>query len=195
MTRSSILCCCLLILLLWLPAALGTEKIACPESVQVAEPRLVTPVEGWKAIVEKAVHQPSGVTFYDGPGRGRVAGPRSRHQDAKDADGPVAIRRQVATRLLDRLPLFRHLAHARPRAAQGPGPVLRHLQKRRADRQPASDRSHLLQVTIALELTTQGHNSLNPTSNPLRLGRVSSAKDVSFMRQLKLQAQWKLSDR
>jgi hypothetical protein len=67
MTRSSILCCCFLILLLWLPAALGTEKIACPESVQVAEPRLVTPVEGWKAIVEKAAHQLSGVTFYDGP--------------------------------------------------------------------------------------------------------------------------------
>jgi len=67
MTRSSVLCCCLLILLLWLPAALGTEKIACPESVQVAEPRLATPVEGWKAIVEKAVHQLSGVTFYDGP--------------------------------------------------------------------------------------------------------------------------------
>jgi hypothetical protein len=67
MTRSSILCCCLLILLLWLPAALGTEKIDCPESVQVAEPRLVTPVEGWKAIVEKAKHQLSGVTFYDGP--------------------------------------------------------------------------------------------------------------------------------
>jgi hypothetical protein len=67
MTRSSILPCCFLILLLWLPAALATEKIACPESVQVTEPRLATPVEGWKAIVEKAVHQLSGVTFYDGP--------------------------------------------------------------------------------------------------------------------------------
>jgi hypothetical protein len=66
MTRSSILCCCLLTLLPWLPAALA-EKIACPESIQVAEPRLATPVEGWKAIVEKAVHQLSGVTFYDGP--------------------------------------------------------------------------------------------------------------------------------
>jgi hypothetical protein len=67
MTRSSILCCCFLTLLLWLPVALGTEKITCLESVQVAEPRLVTPVEGWKAIVEKAVHQLSGVTFYDRP--------------------------------------------------------------------------------------------------------------------------------
>lgn len=46
---------------------MGVEKIVCPNSIQVTDPKLVTPVEGWKAIAEKMAHQLSGVTFYDGP--------------------------------------------------------------------------------------------------------------------------------
>jgi hypothetical protein len=59
--------CCFLFLLLWLPAAMGLEKIACPASVQVADPRLLTPIQGWTAIAEKTPHQLSAISFYDGP--------------------------------------------------------------------------------------------------------------------------------
>ena len=46
---------------------MGLEKIACPASIQVNDPHLITPIEGWKAIEQKAPHQLSGITFYDGP--------------------------------------------------------------------------------------------------------------------------------
>jgi len=45
---------------------MGVEKIACPDSIQVADPKLVTPVKGWTAIADNAMHPLSGVTFYDG---------------------------------------------------------------------------------------------------------------------------------
>jgi hypothetical protein len=54
-------------LLLCLPAALGLEKIACPESIEVSEPQLVAPVRGWTAMDEKMKHQLSDISFYDGP--------------------------------------------------------------------------------------------------------------------------------
>jgi hypothetical protein len=59
--------CSFLFLGLSLPSAMAVENIACPGSIQVTDPRLVTPQAGWTAIVEKTPHQLSSVTFYDGP--------------------------------------------------------------------------------------------------------------------------------
>jgi hypothetical protein len=46
---------------------MGVEKIACPESIPVSEPRLLTPIPGWTAINEESGHKLSSISFYDGP--------------------------------------------------------------------------------------------------------------------------------
>lgn len=65
--RNTVFVSCLFVLLFWLPAAMGVEKIACPGSIQVSEPRLVAPMAGWTAINDKIGHQLSSISFYDGP--------------------------------------------------------------------------------------------------------------------------------
>lgn len=64
--RAALHCCLSLFFGLGLMAQ-DAAKVSCPDSIQVVNPQLAKPLQGWKVSVRNIPHRLSRVTFYDGP--------------------------------------------------------------------------------------------------------------------------------
>ncbi len=70
---ATLACPCLALILTPLANGQTAGKIACPDSIQVANAKLLNPVKGWNATSDPVPHHLKRVVLFDGPPQERAS--------------------------------------------------------------------------------------------------------------------------